>query len=396
MSRPFTFCLIRSRGRIAPFIMDDLAEALAAVGCRSALLDLEQQGFYAAQRPEEMAGAARALMERIAWFQPDFIVSYGLAGIIETGVGSHLWEDLRIPYLVFCFDMPLGQEDFFRAWGASDLMTVFCWDLRYKAFFDACGVKRCFHLPLGVNARVFGKTAAGSGDEVSFVGSINARLLDCELPCAGELRLVQKRFLELKAQQPCVPFEDLLVQAACSSGVLPPAFETFRGSAGYARFVGDLLAQADARYRLAAIRSVQSIRVFGNEDWLRLLPPSVFAGEIGYGRDLADVYHSSGINLNLTNSHLQTAVNQRVFDCPAAGGFLLSDYRADLEQFFEPHREIIFFRTLDEMADLIAKYRAEPHARQKIAQAARQRVLAEHTWDCRMRTMLNMLEQAGN
>jgi spore maturation protein CgeB len=225
------------------------------------------------------------------------------------------------------------------------------------------------------------------------VGSLDARYLDCELPCVGALRLVRERFLKLKAEQPCVPFEELL--AAAAGGLAPEDYRAFTQTADYARFVGDLLQQADARYRLQAVRRAAAtgpLCVFGNADWAARLPASAsFAGALEYGRSLADVYRASAINLNLTNSHLQTAVNQRVFDCPAAGGFLLTDYRADIERFFEPGREIVCFKTLEEMAGLLERYGQSSRERQSIALAAQRRVLAEHTWDCRMRTMIGML-----
>ena len=379
--------------------MTDVADALTAIGCPSMVLDLEEKGVYLAQTPDTIERAARSVIADVSSFRPDFILSYGTGGIIGTGSSSHMWEDLGIPYVLLFFDAPLGQELFFRQWGSSRLLTVGCWDRHYRVWFEEQGVKQWFYLPLGTNAQVAGPVIDRQDDSrLSFVGSLDARYVALDLPCSGDLCRIRDRFLELKVNHPCVSFDSLLARSVGDES----SKETFRGFAstdGYSRFAGDLMRKADAVYRRDAIKkaaSVLPVRVFGNSGWEQHLPSSVaFAGTVNYGSDLAQVYCSSAINLNLTNSHLQTAVNQRVFDCPAAGGFILSDYREDAERFFEPGVEIVCFKTMDEMSGLLERYKQSPLERQRIAMAARRRVLSEHTWDCRMRTLTGYLESGA-
>jgi spore maturation protein CgeB len=61
---------------------------------------------------------------------------------------------------------------------------------------------------------------------------------------------------------------------------------------------------------------------------------------ISYRYDLPVFYRRCMLNLNATSLQMPTAINQRVFDCPAAGGFPLTDVQAALDDLFDVEREV--------------------------------------------------------
>ena len=85
---------------------------------------------------------------------------------------------------------------------------------------------------------------------------------------------------------------------------------------------------------------------------------------------------------------MPAAVNQRVFDCPAAGGFLLTDAQSDIVRLFGEN-EVATFATLDECRDKLQFFMHESTARRAIVEAARKRILGEHTYAQRLRTIAN-------
>ena len=115
--------------------------------------------------------------------------------------------------------------------------------------------------------------------------------------------------------------------------------------------------------------------------------------ELSYYDDLPDFYPLTEINFNCTSQQMKGAVNQRVFDVPCCHGFLLTDHRRQMEQLFEPETEIVFYRHPDEIPGLVERYLADPAARKRVAEAARRRVLAEHTYDHRMRFLMEAMRQ---
>jgi spore maturation protein CgeB len=98
--------------------------------------------------------------------------------------------------------------------------------------------------------------------------------------------------------------------------------------------------------------------------------------------DLSPLFCSTLINLNLTP--WPRSCHHRLFQIAASGAFILSDWREDALTLFEPDVEAVYFKSLDELPALIDRYLRAPDECQKIAQAARQRFLAEHTAAHRM------------
>jgi spore maturation protein CgeB len=113
-------------------------------------------------------------------------------------------------------------------------------------------------------------------------------------------------------------------------------------------------------------------------------------GNVGYFDDLAPFYRATAVNVNSTSLQMRYAVNQRVFDCPAAGGFLISDNQADGFEHFDA-AEIVTYATLDELRDKAAYYLRHPEERSAIVTRARARILAEHTHANRLRDLETFL-----
>lgn len=62
---------------------------------------------------------------------------------------------------------------------------------------------------------------------------------------------------------------------------------------------------------------------------------------------------------------MKGAVNQRVFDVPAAGAFVLTDWREQMDELFEPGKEIVCYREPGEVPELIRWWLAHPDARRR-------------------------------
>ena len=59
---------------------------------------------------------------------------------------------------------------------------------------------------------------------------------------------------------------------------------------------------------------------------------------VGYGAQSAQVYRDTLISVNATNLQMPSTVNQRLFDVPAAGGFLISDNQPEMAELFIQER----------------------------------------------------------
>lgn len=104
---------------------------------------------------------------------------------------------------------------------------------------------------------------------------------------------------------------------------------------------------------------------------------------------LSPVFCSTKINLNCTP--WPRSCHHRLFQAAASGAFMISDYREDSADLFEPDKEMVYFRSMDELPDLIDRYLSHPAEAQAIAEAGYQRFLAHHTAHHRMAALSKIL-----
>ena len=143
--------------------------------------------------------------------------------------------------------------------------------------------------------------------------------------------------------------------------------------------------QATRVYRNGCVRRLLPFHplIVGDDGWKiefrhdKLQPR--YHGIINYYDELPRFYAHSAINFNCTSKQMKGAVNQRIFDGPAAGGFVLTDWRPQMEALFEPG-EMVCYRSPDEIPDLVRHYLAHPEERRRILEAGRARVLSCHSW----------------
>lgn len=107
------------------------------------------------------------------------------------------------------------------------------------------------------------------------------------------------------------------------------------------------------------------------------------------------IFNSTDININLHSSSERDGVdpfgdfvNPRTFELAASGAFQLVDRRTLLPELFSPGEELITFRSVTELKELIDYYMAHPDERAVSVLRTRTRALAEHTYEHRMRAML--------
>jgi spore maturation protein CgeB len=126
------------------------------------------------------------------------------------------------------------------------------------------------------------------------------------------------------------------------------------------------------------------------------------AGPLDHG-GMVDVFASSRVNLNLSNSsqvpgvkaqvrrllHLRPPpprppqIKGRNFEVPGCGGFLLTERLPHLEDYFELGREVAVFEHSDELAEQARHWLEHDEQRRAVAEAGYRRVMAEHTYDHR-------------
>jgi spore maturation protein CgeB len=76
-------------------------------------------------------------------------------------------------------------------------------------------------------------------------------------------------------------------------------------------------------------------------------------------------------------------VRLRDFEAPMSGAFYMVEYMDELAEFFEPEKEMVFYRNADELVDKAKYYLNHEAERERIRLAGHRRALNEHTWQHR-------------
>ncbi len=111
--------------------------------------------------------------------------------------------------------------------------------------------------------------------------------------------------------------------------------------------------------------------------------------------DAVRIFNATDVNLNLHSSTYHDDVdpsgdfvNPRTFELAGCGAFQVVDRRRLLGELFTEGEEIAVASSVAEMRELALHYLARAEERATLAQRARRRALAEHTYEHRMRALL--------
>lgn len=122
---------------------------------------------------------------------------------------------------------------------------------------------------------------------------------------------------------------------------------------------------------------------------------NVWQGQI-WGEEQVKALCAARIGLNFHVDHapgeLDRGLNVRAFELAACGVFQLLQRVPSVSQFFEEGREIVCFDTKEEMVEKIRYYLSHEDERRRIAEAARQRVLRDHTWRQRVTRIVDLMQ----
>jgi hypothetical protein len=153
--------------------------------------------------------------------------------------------------------------------------------------------------------------------------------------------------------------------------------------------------EAGFRQRHEVIESLKpfGVRVFGEPFWEKAVGKAYYKGRINYySSEIASLYRLSKVNLNISKYQLKTTVNQRVFDCPLCDGFLITDFRDDLEEYLRIDKDIAVYRDSEDLRWKIGAYLENKRARRAIVENGKEAILDRHTYPHRLSKMVSIVE----
>lgn len=377
------------------FLMGEIVAACERQGVPHMFINMDAKEMELEQFVARISSA-------INTFRPDFVLTVNHLGVDQEGVLNTLLHKFQLPLASWFVDNPLLILPLYQA-QANDNTTIFTWDADRMDSLREMGFSNIFHLPLGTDQTRFlpskGCTESKWARDISFVGNSMVHKTAKRMEVARISGLLAERYKEVAHAFGQGTEHSVVNFLKENYPELLPEYENLVIPHRKLAFETMVIWQATLEYRLSCVKQTLEFNpmIVGDDGWKQLLPTEntwEYHSELSYYEDLPRFYPCSKINFNCTSQQMKGAVNQRVFDVPACNGFILTDHRYQMEKLFEPGTEIAVYKSQEEIPQLIEKYLSDETARQKIIKAARKRILAEHTYDCRIKTLIDCMRQA--
>lgn len=372
------------------FLMGEVEGACKKLGIPTRMIKVEDKVAVDGEK------FVRELLETVLAFQPDCCITLNHMGVDVEGMLMDVLARLRLPLASWFVDNPHLIIHLYNKC-ISPWTTLFTWDEDNIPTLRQTGFEHVRYLPLGTDPERFRPNAGHASPDwkarVSFVGNsmiykVGGRLRHGHFPKAllRQFKNVAAAFSQSEDRSVASFIQKQFPAAWADYCALPDndarlAFETA------------VTWQATRLYRNNCVRQLLPFNplIVGDNGWKiefrhdRLQPR--YHEPLSYYSQLPAFYPRSEINFNCTSKQMKGAVNQRVFDAPAAGAFVLTDWRPQMANLFEPD-EMACYESPEEIAEKTRWYLDHPKERKAITGRARKRVLACHKWEDRVKDML--------
>ncbi len=334
----------------------------------------------------------RNFLKMIAEFRPDFVLTVNHLGFDKEGRLTEMLSEMEIPYASWYVDSPTVVLSNYTG-NISEYCNIFVWDRDYIDDVKDYGYENVDYLPLATSPDIFYPMNKHFRYNVSFVGSSmvysthkNTRSFIFRQDLLNAIDIAAREFLSMDTR-----YVDRAIDSVRKKGI-DIDFEYYDQQAD---FEAAVLWRATQMYRLSGIMKLAEFypAVNGDPNWDNILDNRFRIGrEIMYYDNLCEHYNVTKINFNMTSRQMKNAVNQRVFDVPACGKFIISDYKSQLDEIFDKG-EVVYYNDIEEIPELVRFYLKNDEARNIVAERSRNKILKAHTYKHRLSEMISILRR---
>lgn len=349
----------------------------------------------------------RVIEEKIRGTHYDMVFTVNYFPLI-----SNVCERTGVKYVSWTCDNPLismYHESVFHACN-----YIFTFDKTNYLEFRGMGVKHIWYLPLAVdtermdallgapekperrNATQDSEMRKYRGD-VAFVGSLYERnsydKIKNRLPeyLRGYFDAVMEAQLNISGAN--------IVEPMLTTNILEQLQEYFQLEKSEGSFsdlglifqttvLGFKIAEIERRRALIELSKHYRVNVYSNSDVSDLLRIQ-YCGSVDYWSEMPKVFRMSKINLNFTIPNIKSGIPLRIWDVLGCGGFLLTNYQAEIPYYFKEGEDLVCFDGLEDLCEKVGYYLEHEEERKRIAWNGYRKVREKHSYIERIHTILD-------
>jgi spore maturation protein CgeB len=148
----------------------------------------------------------------------------------------------------------------------------------------------------------------------------------------------------------------------------------------------DLLKQSSSSLNKSSVAAITKFKEYRTTGFSQVVDPVILKSAYPplFGLSMFQHLHDSKVTFN---NHIdissRAASNMRLFEATGVGTCLVTDWKDNLHDLFEPDREVVTYRSPQECVEKVKWLLEHPQEREAIAQAGQARTLKYHTFDQR-------------
>lgn len=318
---------------------------------------------------------------------------------------SDACQNFQIPYYAWVYDSPLLGLYSKEALNEVNYISVF--DKKQYERLKSLGLKHLFYMPLAPETDNFGVVHIGKRDEkkyacdVSFVGRLyNNRGFEEIFDEEGKKYIEEAEKIidemDCKWGKTTTIFDkasDELIDYMASKQP-KETWEAWNVDKRYYCESMKLVRKCNEVERIKILESLQgkfSVRLYADDSAQKVLKDVTIKPWLEYGTEMPKVFYLSKINLNITSRSIESGIPLRVWDILSVGGFCLTNYQPELEEYFEVGKELEVFHDLKDLEEKIDYYLKHEDERVRIAINGYKKVKKEHGLKRRMQSVLDLI-----
>lgn len=334
---------------------------------------------------------------------PDFVFSFNFLPVV-----SKVCNIDRVPYVSWIYDNPLLFLYSYQVINPCNIVLLF--DSKQCEEFVKGGIKTVDYLPLAASTRRLDTIVADDAaidryaGDISFVGSlyterrqyydeIAPKLDDYTLGYIEGLMQSQLQVSGVNFIEECL-LPRIVEKVKSVTDIHTPSDSAESIEHLYANYViNRQITVMERKEILTMIGKEYPVRLYTYEQNSSFAPPGVQnMGPADYFRDMPYVFRLSKINLNITLRSITNGIPLRGYDIMGSGGFLLSNYQVDLARHFIPGEDYVYYESRKDLMDKIGYYLKNEEERRNIAKNGHDKVMREHTFDVRLRQIIDIVK----
>lgn len=318
---------------------------------------------------------------------------------------SDICQKMNYTYIGWIYDSPLVS--LFHPAVKNPCNYLFIFDRAEYKHMKSFEIPHLYYLPMGVNLSRTGALDITTEDEERF---------SCDISFIGNLYEDNSynSFISQLTDDIAVELKLYLVKNLCNWHTVKPWPRVSQKTVNYMvqTFGADIwnreqmdldlylgllllsrkLAEMDRITVLNTLAEHHTVDLYTKSDCSYIHNVQIHQG-VDYYTEMNKIFYLSKINLNITLPSIETGMPQRILDIMGSGGFVLTNYQQEIEDYFEIGKEIEVFRDVDELLEKTSYYLSHEKERLKIAMNGYQNVCKNFSYRHQMEQILHSVEE---